>query len=245
MSDSPPPALSRLAPLALFLDFDGTLVELADAPGAIAVPKGLKPLLDRLAERLDGRLAIVSGRAVDDLQGHLGGCAAAIAGSHGAELLYADGRRIPVSAPPGLAGAREEIRRFAAGSAGLLVEDKPAGIALHYRLAPERGRSVEDFIEDLAGRSGLALQRGKMVAELRPVGADKGAALRRLMAEPPFAGARPVFVGDDLTDEHAFEAAAALGGEGVLVGPPRATAARWRLDDVAAVTAWLEAASNG
>lgn len=245
MSDSTPPTLTRLAPAALFLDFDGTLVELADVPGAIAVPLGLRPLLDRLAERLEGRLAIVSGRAIDDLQGHLGGCAAALSGSHGAELLYADGRRVPVSAPPGLAGAREEIHRFAAGSAGLLVEDKPAGVALHYRLAPERERAVAAFVEELAGRSGLALQRGKMVAELRPAGTDKGAALRRLMAEPPFAGARPVFVGDDLTDEHAFEAAAALGGEGVLVGPERPTAARWRLDDVAAVTEWLEAAADG
>ncbi|HYD36393.1 MAG TPA: trehalose-phosphatase, partial [Allosphingosinicella sp.] len=118
-------------------------------------------------------------------------------------------------------------------------------VALHYRLAPERGRAVEEFAEKLALRFGLALQRGKMVAELRPHGADKGGAVRRLMAEPPFAGARPVFVGDDLTDEYAFEAASALGGEGVLVGPPRPTAARWRLDDVARVTAWLEAAANG
>src|SRR5215210_2759062 len=100
MTESPPPPLSRLAPAALFLDFDGTLVELADAPGAIAVPSGLKPLLDRLAGRLDGRLAIVSGRAVDDLQAHLGASAALLSGSHGAELLYADGRRVPVSAPP-------------------------------------------------------------------------------------------------------------------------------------------------
>ncbi|MEA3064611.1 MAG: trehalose 6-phosphate phosphatase, partial [Sphingomonadales bacterium] len=244
MPESSPPPLSRLAPAALFLDFDGTLVELADVPGAIAVPSGLKPLLDGLAERLEGRLAIVSGRAVDDLQDHLGASAALLSGSHGAELLYADGRRVPVSAPPGLASAREEVRRFAAGSAGLLVEDKPAGIALHYRLAPEREQAVGEFVEALAGRSGLALQHGKMVAELRPAGTDKGAALRRLMAEPPFAGARPVFVGDDLTDEHAFEAAAALGGEGVLVGPARPTAARWRLDDVAAVTAWLEAAAR-
>ncbi|HEX8621877.1 MAG TPA: trehalose-phosphatase [Allosphingosinicella sp.] len=245
MSESPPPPLLRLAPTALFLDFDGTLVELADAPGAIAVPSGLKPLLDRLAERLDGRLAIVSGRAIDDLSGHLDSCAAVLSGSHGAELRYADGRRVPVSAPPGLAAARAEMHRFAAGSAGLLVEDKPAGVALHYRLAPERERAVANFVADLAGRSGLVLQLGKMVAELRPAGADKGAALRRLMAEPPFAGARPVFVGDDLTDEHAFEAAAELGGEGVLVGPARSTAARWRLDDVAAVTAWLEAAARG
>jgi trehalose 6-phosphate phosphatase len=243
MPESSPPPLSRFAPAALFLDFDGTLVELADSPGAIAVPGGLAPLLDRLSKRLEGRLAIVSGRAVDDLRAHLGGCAAVLSGSHGAELHYSDGRSIPISAPAGLAAARESVRRFAAGGTGLLVEDKPTGVALHYRLAPERAQEVDAFLEGLAERSGLALQRGKMVAELRPEGADKGAAVRRLMGEPPFAGARPVFVGDDLTDEDAFRAAAALGGEGVLVGPARPTAARWRLDGVADVTAWLEAAS--
>ncbi|HEX9946697.1 MAG TPA: trehalose-phosphatase [Allosphingosinicella sp.] len=245
MPDSPPPPLSRLAPAALFLDFDGTLVELAETPGAIAVPSALKPLLDRLSDRLEGRLAIVSGRAVDDLRRHLGGSAAVLSGSHGAELHYADGRRIPVSAPPGLAEAREAVHRFAAGSGGLLIEDKPAGVALHYRLAPERAKEADAFLESLAERSGLALQRGKMVAELRPAGSDKGAALERLMGEPPFAGARPVFVGDDLTDEDAFRAAASLGGEGVLVGPARPSAALWRLDGVAEVTAWLEAAAYG
>jgi trehalose 6-phosphate phosphatase len=245
MSDSPPPPLSRLAPAALFLDFDGTLVELAEAPGAISVPSALAPLLDRLSARLEGRLAIVSGRAVEDLRRHIGSSAAVLSGSHGAELHYADGRSIPVSAPPGLAEARESVRRFAARGEGLLVEDKPAGIALHYRLAPERGEEADAFLESLAERSGLALQRGKMVVELRPEGSDKGAALRRLMAEPPFAGARPVFVGDDLTDEDAFRAAVGLGGEGVLVGPARPSAARWRLEGVAGVTAWLETAANG
>jgi trehalose 6-phosphate phosphatase len=245
MPDSPPPPLSRLAPAALFLDFDGTLVELAEAPGAIALPAGLMPLLDRLNQRLEGRLAIVSGRAVDDLRGHLGACAVVLSGSHGAELHYADGRSIPVVAPAGLAEARESVRRFAAGSEGLLVEDKPAGVALHYRQAPERAEEAGAFLEALAERFGLALQRGKMVAELRPEGSDKGAALRRLMGEPPFAGARPVFVGDDLTDEDAFRAAASLGGEGVLVGPDRPSEARWRLEGVAGVTAWLEAAADG
>jgi trehalose 6-phosphate phosphatase len=245
MADSPPPPLSSLAPAALFLDFDGTLVELADAPGAIAVPSGLAPLLDRLAARLGGRLAIVSGRALDDLRRHIGAAAILMSGSHGAELCYSDGRRIPVSAPPGLEAARAEIRRFAAAAEGLLVEDKPAGIALHYRLAPERAGEAQALFESLAARTGLALQRGKMVAELKPLGADKGAALSRLMAEPPFAGARPLFVGDDLTDEDAFRAACSLGGEGVLVGPARPTAARWRLEGVAQVTAWLEEGAHG
>jgi trehalose 6-phosphate phosphatase len=242
---TPPPPLSTAGDTALFLDFDGTLVELADSPGAIAVPLGLKPLLDRLATRLGGRLAVISGRSIDDIQRHLGGAGLVLSGSHGAELLYPDGRSVPVSAPPGLAAARADVHRFAAESDGLLVEDKPTGIALHYRLAPGLERSVDEFFDELASRSGLAFQRGKMVAELRPEGSDKGAALRRLMAEPPFAGARPVFVGDDLTDEHAFRAAAALGGEGVLVGPPRPTAARWRLEGVEQVTRWLEAAARG
>jgi trehalose 6-phosphate phosphatase len=245
MPDFPPPPFPRLAPCALFLDFDGTLVELADAPGAIAVPAGLTPLLERLSERLGGRLANVSGRAVEDLRRHLGGCAAVLSGSHGAELHYPDGRSIPVSAPPGLAEAREAIRGFAARDEGLLVEDKPAGVALHSRLAPDRAEEADAFLEALAARSGLALQRGKMVAELRPQGSDKGSALRRLMGEPPFAGVRPVFVGDDQTDEDAFRAAVSLGGEGVLVGPARASAARWRLDGVADVTEWLEAAAHG
>jgi len=245
MSDSPPPPLSRLAPAALFLDFDGTLVELAEAPDAIRVPPGLKPLLDRLAARLEGRLALVSGRAIADLQRHLGAAGVAISGSHGAELRYADGRSVRVVAPPGLPAARDAIHGFAAGLPGLLVEDKPTGVALHFRQAPEREGEAVAFLEALAGRSGLALQRGKMVAELRPPGTDKGGAVRRLMAEPPFAGARPVFVGDDLTDEDAFEAAVALGGAGVLVGPPRPTEASWRLDGVAQVTRWLESAAHG
>ncbi|MFL6858715.1 MAG: trehalose-phosphatase, partial [Allosphingosinicella sp.] len=113
------------------------------------------------------------------------------------------------------------------------------------RRAPDLAGEAASLAEALALRHGLRLQAGKMVAELVPPGVDKGAAVRRLMAEPPFAGARPVFVGDDLTDEHGFEAAAALGGGGILVGPPRETAARWRLVGVDAVHAWLEAAARG
>ena len=95
----------------------------------------------------------------------------------------------------------------------------------------------------LAGKTGLAVQQGKMVVELRPRGADKGDAVRAFMAAPDFAGARPLFVGDDRTDEDAFRVAAELGGAGILVGPDRDTAAKWRLDDVAAVSAWLAEAA--
>ena len=127
----------------------------------------------------------------------------------------------------------------------LLVEHKPASVAFHFRQAPERQKEVEALALALAERTGLSVQRGKMVVELRPHGADKGDALRRLMREPVFAGARPLFMGDDLTDEHAFTAAAALGGAGILVGPERATAAAWRLPNVTAAARWLEEGARG
>jgi trehalose 6-phosphate phosphatase len=244
MPDAKPvPPLSLLDGGALFLDFDGTLVELADAPDAIRVPGDLAPLLGRLARRLGGRLAIVSGRALGDLDRHVACARAAFSGSHGLELRLGDGTLLPAARPPALDAARDEIARFAAGDGRLLVEEKPASIALHFRQAPDREEEALRLMEGLAACNGLSVQHGKMVAELRPAGADKGDALRALMREPPFAGARPVFVGDDLTDEHGFEAAARLGGAGVLVGPPRATAARYGLGSVVEVARWLRAAA--
>jgi trehalose 6-phosphate phosphatase len=240
----PPPA-ELLDGAALFLDFDGTLVELADSPGAIRVPEGLRPLLERLSAKLGGRLALVSGRAIDDLDSHLGRCGIAVSGSHGLELRFADGTALPLDAPKGLASAHTALTGYAASDPRLLVEEKPASVALHYRRAPERAEEAQAVAAELAERTGLALQPGKMVVELRPHGADKGDALRRLMREPPFAGARPLFMGDDLTDEHAFAAAAELGGGGILVGALRATAAAWRLENVAAAAAWLDEAAHG
>jgi len=233
----PPPSLDGAA---LFLDFDGTLVELAETPDTIQVSPALSPLLQRLRAVLDGRLAIISGRAIKDLERHLHCAGIAVSGSHGLELRLRDGSHVPLAAPRGLDRAREKAVSFAGAIPGLLVETKPFSIALHYRKAPARAEEVEKFMAELAAASGLTLQHGKMVVELRPPGADKGDAVRALMAEPEFAGTRPLFVGDDLTDEDAFRAAAELGGGGILVGPPRDTAATCRLDDVRAVSAWLE-----
>jgi trehalose 6-phosphate phosphatase len=238
---SPPPPVS-LPDAALFLDFDGTLVELADTPDAIRVPPALGPLLDRLRRRLDGRLAIVSGRSIADLERHLPCSGVAVSGSHGLELRLANGLSLPLSVPPGLEHARADVERFAAGRPGMIVESKPLGIAVHFRLAPDQEEEVLDFMAETARQQGLLLQSGNMVAELRPRGAHKGDALKALMMEPRFMGARPLFVGDDLTDEHAFAAAAELGGAGILVGSPRKTAARYRLASVDAVADWLGAA---
>ena len=235
---APPP--EQLDHFALFLDFDGTLVELAETPDAIRVPPHLSPLLGTLSQKLKGRLAIISGRAIRDLERHLACVGMAVSGSHGLELRLRDGSFVPLAVPRGLDHARERSMRFAGAIPGLLVEDKPFSIAIHYRKAPDRAEEVHAFMTGLASSTGLILQQGKMVAELRPPGADKGDALRALMTEPEFAGARPLFVGDDQTDEDAFRAAADLGGGGVLVGPARATAAKWRLDDVSDVAAWLQ-----
>jgi trehalose 6-phosphate phosphatase len=198
-------------------------------------------LLSRLRDRLGGRIAIVSGRSLADLERYVPVSGIPFSGSHGLELRLADGTHVPLHAPAGLEEVRDRVRRFVHGRQGLLVEEKPAGIALHYRRAPGEARTVTDFMEMLAREAKLIVQKGAMVVELRPPGADKGDALRAFMGQDLFAGGRPVFLGDDLTDEHAFAAADALGGDGILVGPTRSTRARYRLPSVAAVARWLEA----
>jgi trehalose 6-phosphate phosphatase len=243
MADEIPPH-AILDGAALFLDFDGTLVELAEAPDAINVSADVAPLLARLNERLEGRLALVSGRSIADLERHLECADLAVSGSHGLELRLRDGSRIPLAARHDLSEVRERLERLASETPGLLIEEKPFGIGVHFRQAPHEEARVAEVMADLARSTGLALQHGKMVVELRPAGADKGDAVRAFMAEPDFAGARPLFVGDDLTDEDAFAATAALGGAGILVGPARETAARWRLPDVAAVIGWLSEAAR-
>lgn len=242
LASLPPPPSDLLQGAALFLDFDGTLVDLADKPGLIRIPVGLHDLLDRLRQVLGGRIAIVSGRSIEDLERHLGEAGIACSGSHGAELCLADGSRLPLSVPLGLEEMKAELAVFADSMPGLLLEEKPTGLAIHYRQVPQAALKVIDFIEYQAARHGMAIQRGNMVAELKPPGVSKGDAIRNFMSEPEFAAARPVFVGDDLTDEDGFEAAASLGGGGILVGPMRPTAARWRLEGVKQVFEWLSRA---
>lgn len=229
---------------ALFLDFDGCLVEIAPRPDAVAVPPALPPVLDRLHSHLQGALALISGRAADDLRAFLPGFRGAVAGSHGAELSW-PGRPVQSLQAPhfDMAALLDHVWQLAAAHPGLLVEPKPHGVALHYRAAPEQERWVQDEMAALAGDFPmLALQQAKMAVELRPAGAGKDRVLARLMAQPPFAGRRPVFAGDDSTDEPAIIAAQAQGGIGIKVGPGD-SAARHRLPDPAAVLRWLEGAA--
>lgn len=239
MTDLPPPPLPDPATASLFLDFDGTLVELASTPQSIVVDDRLGTLLARLAVAMPGRVALVSGRSIAQLDGflaaHLG--QVAVAGSHGAERRTpADGHVRPERSDA-LDRAAAELAAYA-DLDGLLFEAKTLGVTLHFRSRPEREADAVAMARRVAAQYGLHVNLGKMMVEVRLPG-DKGAAVRALMDAPAMAGTIPWFLGDDVTDEDGFAAAAALGGAGVLVDPPRRTCATYRLDGVGQVHAWL------
>lgn len=238
----PSPPADLLTEASLFLDFDGTLVDIVERPDAVAVDATLSMLMGDLARKLQGRVAIVSGRPRAEIQDFFEGQDFAVAGSHGLELRWPDGRIEAPETSPELAAITERLRELSARHFGTMVEEKPFGVAIHYRGAPQSEQACRTLAEQLATGSAFTLQAGKMVFELRLRGADKGAALRSFMSEPPMRGTVPVFIGDDLTDEHAFAAAAELGGHGVLVGQGRETSAHFHLRDVATARAWLSAA---
>ena len=154
-------------------------------------------------------------------------------------MRWADGHCEAPPRPDSLPHVRAEMQRFAATNSGVLVEDKPFGAGLHYREAPELEPQARALAERLAQETGLYLQAGKMVFELRVEGHDKGTAITRFMNSAPFHGHRPIFLGDDVTDEDGFEAVVAMGGAGVLIGAERQTHAEYRLEDVGMTLAWL------
>lgn len=225
------------ASTALFLDFDGVLVDIADRPDAVRVADGLPEWLDRLDGRFAGGVTLLSGRAIADLDGFLPGRDNAI-GGHGAEWRRGgktgahpfgrDGRR------GDLAAAMDD---FAADRPGLLVERKPTGAVLHYRAAPDRADEVRRFIEDLlCTQDDLELHPSKMADEIRPHGVNKGSALKEALAT--YDAAKAIMIGDDTTDEPAMQAARDSGGFAVKVGEGD-TCATHRLADPAAVHAVL------
>lgn len=236
-----PPALASLlenGKAALFLDFDGTLVELAPGPDAISPLPGMAGRLLALAERLEGRCALISGRAIDDIERHLGPLKVPVAGSHGADIRSASGESLgegATSLPPEIENA---LRAFASEH-GVDYEHKAHGGALHYRSNPDAGERTVAFAKELAAQHCWKAQGGKCVIELVAGTSDKGSAVRTFMATSGFKAARPVFIGDDLTDEAGFAASKKMGGMGILVGEREETVAHYRLPDVASVHDWL------
>jgi trehalose 6-phosphate phosphatase len=237
-----PPGLSPRD--ALFVDFDGTLVELAPTPADIQVSDRLPGLLAGLSARLGGAVALVSGRSLADLAPLVAPFGGAMVGQHGNEIRYPDGRLrrgTGDGAPdPAIGAARAALAPFAAGHPELMLEDKGGTIALHYRGAPELGDPCRQAARQAIAAGGGRLRAidGNQVIELVPCRVGKGGAIATLAAEPPFLGRVPVFVGDDTTDEDGFAAVDALGGVSVKVGPGP-SAAQYRLPDVAAVWAWI------
>ncbi len=243
---SPPPREAAAGAWALFLDFDGTLADIAEHPEAVSFPSTLASLLARLRDQLDGALAIISGRPVAVLDRFLAPHQFDMAGLHGAEIRMG-GRIAHSGAAPSseLRKAAQALSDRLPSDPGLFVEDKGHSIAVHWRRAPQH----EEAALKLAGEavSGLGplyrLQKGKAVAEILPANSDKGRAIEILLDQPPYRARRPIFIGDDLTDEDGFGVVNQLNGISVRVGPG-VTAAQYRLADPQAVrnrlTVWAE-----
>lgn len=235
ISDVPDPDFAQTA---LFLDFDGVLVDIAATPDAVQVAPGLTPILAALHDRLAGGVTLLSGRAITALEGFLADFPGDAIGGHGAERrIGGDYERHAFADDPRLAQLREDLRAWVADRPGLLLEEKPTGLVLHYRAAPDRAAEVRAHLTDLlAGQDDLNLHASKMVEEIRPADANKGDALERALADRP--AMKAIMFGDDTTDEPAMQAAIARGGFAVKVGDGP-TQAAYRLADPLAVHALL------
>ena len=241
-SSAPPPLDAQAA---LFLDVDGTLLEIAPRPELVQVPQDLPALISRLSLQREGALALVSGRPLAQLDRLFQPWQGAAAGLHGLERRRADGmldRLLDSSSAAALDILRPKLTALAADGTGLVLEDKGGTLALHYRAAPQREPEIRAVAERLNGKTAsvLRLITGKMVVEFQPRSLNKGRAIAAFLAEPPFTGRRPTFIGDDTTDEDGFAEVRRRGGIAIRVGPPDvATAANHRLPTVGAVLAWL------
>jgi trehalose 6-phosphate phosphatase len=231
---------------ALLLDFDGTLIEIAEEPGAIVVPDGLGNLLQRLKGRLGGALALVSGRAMADIDGFLTPHCFDAAGLYGAEQRIGDiidpqSRQAADRLRPAVA----RLSRLLADKEGVQIEDKGCAVAVHWRKAPHLEPLVTDLVEsviyDLA--QGFRMQLGKAVAEIAPADASKGRAIKTILAAPAYRERRPIFIGDDLADRSGFEIVTERGGIAVQVGAGAATP--YWLPDPVAVRSRLESWAAG
>lgn len=241
---SQPEFPADLSDLALFLDVDGTLIDIAPSPDLVVIPPKLVPLIERLSHRLGGALALVTGREIGVVDTMFSPLKLSVAGVHGAELRLPDGTLKGTPPHPELPRIIEEFKAFAAEHEGLLVEAKGRAAAVHYRLNPALGEEVEAFVREVveSGAAGLEIQPGKMVVEVRPAKIDKGRAIAVFLETEPYIGRTPLVIGDDWTDEPGFRTANARGGRSIRVGrDKRPTEANESLADPEAVRRWLAA----
>jgi trehalose 6-phosphate phosphatase len=226
---------------ALFLDVDGTLLAIVDDPAAVEPEPAVLEALAAIERNNGGAIALVSGRSIAQLDRIFAPLRLPAAGLHGYERRSRNGGTMRSELDPGaLEPVRARFERFVAGHPGSLLEDKNLSLALHYRRAPDAARDAEELGRVLAAQlpRDFRVQPGKMVLEVKPGGGTKGTAIAAFMAELPFRGRVPVFLGDDTTDEDGFRWVNERGGHSIKVGPGE-TEAEARLEDVAAVKNWL------
>ena len=227
---------------AYFLDIDGTLVDLADTPSAITLHPALRELVEALYQSSGGATALITGRSIADADRLFPKRRLPIAGQHGHERRSASGiitqHRV---SPRALDTGRHFLGAVVERHPELLLEDKGLTLALHYRRAPHLAGLADRVVHRVQRSLGdeYCVHRGKRVVELAPAGRDKGLAIAAFMREVPFSGKPPVFIGDDVTDEHGFAMVNSLGRDSIKVGPGP-TSAMWRFPSVAAVLGWLE-----
>ncbi len=227
---------------ALFLDVDGTLLDIAPHPDGVAVSPGLKGVLDTAFRLNGGAVALISGRSLSDLDHLFGPMRFPAAGQHGLERRDSTGHVMRLDDTlDRLNRAVHALEVQARDHKGVLVEHKGLSTALHYRRAPASRewvhRTMQALLEELGPEFQLVM--GKMVCELRPGGRDKGTAIADFMTELPFAGRMPVFIGDDVTDEDGFLVVNQAHGHSIKVGDGTSHA-RWRLPDAPSVRVWLQ-----
>jgi trehalose 6-phosphate phosphatase len=257
LETAPPPAaaalnIGELVPAtvnfgsdALFLDFDGTLAEIAPAPDLVTFFPETRQILELLTAAFSGAVAIVTGRNISEIDGHMAPLKLPVAGLYGLVHRTAAGDIVdfPVVGKP-LARASSELKQMVEQHPGLLLELKGQTVALHYRSRPDLGAACHEAVRNaVRNRPGLKMIEGKMVVEITPSGADKGRAVRDFLGEVPFTGRRPIYAGDDVSDEDAFAAVNALGGITIKIGPGP-TAAGYRADHIPQLLTWLDAVSR-
>jgi trehalose 6-phosphate phosphatase len=234
------PLISDLRASALFLDLDGTLANIVEEPAKVNVTRQTLAALSSLNESLAGALAIVSGRTLEDIDRLLDPLRLPLAGVHGTLRRSSDGslHRSHVD---------EDIFRDIIGhlgdrlgaEKGIFVEPKPGAVAVHYRARPDLEMICHEVLQGIVTENaGLRLQRGKMVAEVLAEGINKGEAIRAFLSESPFIGRRPIFVGDDVTDESGFAAVNDAGGVSIKIGAGE-TLAQFRIEKRAQFQDWL------
>lgn len=226
---------------ALFLDLDGTMIDIAPRPDAVDAPTGLISTLQALHQQLGGALAVVSGRSIDAIDAVLRPLRLPASGVHGAEVRFAGHGPIERHSLPPVPDAVRWLLAPLSALPGVIIEDKSVAIAIHFRQAPAAAERVREVVTTAVGSLGhgrLATVPGKCVLEIKPAGFSKGTAIATFMARPPWRGRRPVFVGDDVTDEAAFAEVSRRGGLGLAVGEDRPGAVA-RFATASEVRDWL------